>query len=94
MLKQVIERTFRDLDIASDVVTRWRPFRGKSSIVIDPERAFGQPIAADYGVPTAVLFDAIEAEGSVERASMVYDVPPNVVRDAQAFELSLLKKAA
>ncbi|WP_375463070.1 hypothetical protein [uncultured Methylobacterium sp.] len=42
VLKAAIERTFRDLDIAHDAVTRWRPHRGRKSVVIDPTRAFGQ----------------------------------------------------
>jgi hypothetical protein len=61
VLPNVIERTFKDLDLEDDAVVRWRPFRGKRSIVIDPERAFGQPIAERYGVPTAVLADAVAA---------------------------------
>jgi uncharacterized protein (DUF433 family) len=90
VLKQVIARTFRDLDIEDDVVARWRPFHGKASIVIDPERSFGQPIAVASGVPTATLADAVEAEGSIARVSDLYDVPASVVRDAVRFEQQLL----
>lgn len=36
VFRQVIERTFKDLDIEDDAVARWRPFNGKQSIVIDP----------------------------------------------------------
>ncbi len=59
VLARVIESSFKDLDIDSATVSRWRPFNGKPSIVIDPERAFGQPIAAQSGVPTATLADAV-----------------------------------
>jgi len=90
VLKQVIERTFKDLDTSKDIVTRWRPFRGKKSIVIDPQRAFGQPIAADQGLPTVALADAVKAEGSIKRVSSLFDVPATVVRDAVNFEKSLL----
>lgn len=89
VLKAVIERTFRDLDIADDAVTRWRPHRGRKSVVIDPTRAFGQPIVPDYGVPTVTLAEAAEAEGSPERAAFLYDVPPRIVRDAMQFEAYL-----
>lgn len=57
--KRIIENSFKDLDIEDDTVARWRPFQGKRSIVIDPTRAFGQPIAANYGVPTIALADAL-----------------------------------
>ena len=34
----------RDLDLADGSVVQWRPFNGKSSIVIDPARSFGNEI--------------------------------------------------
>ncbi|MBR0967957.1 hypothetical protein JQ554_27370 [Bradyrhizobium diazoefficiens] len=89
VIKKVIDRTFKDLDISHDIVSRWRPLEGKQSIVIDPTRAFGQPITNNYGVPTIVLADAVKAEGSVERVSKLYDVSPSAIRDAVKFEKSL-----
>jgi uncharacterized protein (DUF433 family) len=86
VFRQIIERSFKDLDIENDAVARWRPFHGKASIVIDPHRSFGQPIATDYGVPTVALADAVSAEGSVERAAILFDVSPSTVRDAVQFE--------
>lgn len=96
VFKQVIERTFKDLDIEDDTVARWRPFHGKKTIIIDPSRAFGQPIASEFGVPTTALADAVEAEGSVEYVAKLYEVSVNVVRDAVQFEAELKanKKAA
>lgn len=85
-IKQVIERTFKDMDVEADAVTRWRPFKGKESIVIDPRRAFGQPIASEYGVPTIALADAVKAERSLDRVSRLYEVPLSVVRDSVNFE--------
>lgn len=89
VFKTVVERAFRDLDIEDEAVARWRPYDGKASIVIDPARAFGQPLAAESGVPTVALADAVEAEGSVERVAFLYEVAPSVVRDAVRFEASL-----
>ena len=86
---QIIERTFKDLDIEADAVARWRPFNGKDSIVIDPNRSFGQPIAADLGVPTIVLAQAVEAEGSQERVARLFEVSLAAVKDAVRFESTL-----
>jgi uncharacterized protein (DUF433 family) len=86
---QIIERTFKDLDIEADAVARWRPFNGKDSIVIDPNRSFGQPIAADSGVPTIVLAQAVEAEGSQERVARLFEVSLAAVKDAVRFESTL-----
>lgn len=88
-IHNVIERTFRDLDVENGRVSRWRPYRGKDSIVLDPGRAFGQPIAAAFGVPTVALADAVKAEGSVQRAARLFEVEPAVVRDAVRYEQSL-----
>lgn len=93
VFKQVIERTFKDLDIEDGAVARWRPFHGKQSIVIDPARSFGQPIAAKFGVPTVALAEAFHAEGSEEDVARFFDVTVKVVRDAVRFEDGL-KRAA
>jgi uncharacterized protein (DUF433 family) len=90
VFKQIVDRSFKDLDLEDDAVARWRPFHGKPSIVIDPDRAFGQPIAAGFGVPTIVLAEAVKAEGSEARVARLFEVPPSVVRDAVRFENELL----
>lgn len=90
VIRDIIERTFKDFDVEADAVVRWRPYRGKPSIVIDPTRSFGQPIAAEAGVPTVILAEAVAAEGSAERVAALFEVPVSVVADAVAFETSLL----
>lgn len=90
VFRQVIERSFKDLDIENDLVSRWRPFHGKKSIVIDPTRAFGQPIVSRYGVPTVALSDAVAAEVSIAVVSKLYDVPVSVIEDAVKFEKYLI----
>lgn len=89
VIRKVMEQSFKDLDIADNIVSSWRPYNGKKSIVVDPNRSFGQPVASDYGVPTVTLAQAVQAEGSVRAAANLYEVPMNVVRDAVAFEKSL-----
>lgn len=86
VFRDIVQRTFKDLDIEDKAVVRWRPFEGKASIVVDPARAFGQPIAARFGVPTAVLADAVESEGSVERVMRIFEVSRASLLDAVAFE--------
>lgn len=88
----IIERSFKDLDLEDSAVSRWRPYKGRASIVIDPTRAFGAPIAAETGVPTATLADAVEAEGSERRVARLFNVPPAVVRDAVRFESTLVMR--
>lgn len=89
VFRRVIEQSFKDLDIEDSEVTRWRPYKGRDSIVVDPARSFGQPIAAESGVPTQVLSESADAEGSPERAAALFEVPLEVVRDAIKFESEL-----
>lgn len=89
VIKVIIAKTFKDLDIEDDAVARWRPYRGKRTIIIDPKRSFGQPVAASSGVPTITLSDAVKAEGSIERVAELFDVTKSVVNDAINFEQSL-----
>jgi len=89
VFKDVIEKSFKDLDLENGIVARWRPFGGKKSIVIDPERAFGQPITDEYGVPTRALAEAVEAEGSISSVARLYEISLSTARDAVAYEESL-----
>ena len=90
VFKAVVEQTFRDLDLEQEIVRRWRPYKGKDSIVVDPKRSFGQPVAARFGVPTIALAEAVEAEGSVARVAALYEVDQAVVRDAVKFHEGLV----
>jgi uncharacterized protein (DUF433 family) len=87
--RDFIAPTFKDLDLDGDVVSRWRPHHGKPSIIIDPARAFGQPIATSSGVPTASLASAVNAEGSAKRVAYLFKTPASDVRDAVDFENQL-----
>ncbi len=89
VLEKIIEQSFKDLDIKDKEVASWRPYKGKRSIVIDPSRSFGQPIAAEFGVPTVTLAQAVEAEGSRSRVAQIFELPLSVVNDAVAFEKGL-----
>jgi uncharacterized protein (DUF433 family) len=89
VFRELIQKTFKDLDLEERAVVRWRPFDGKPSIVVDPARAFGQPIISQFGVPTATLAEAVDSEGSVGRVARIFEVSPSSVRDAVAFERSL-----
>lgn len=88
--KRLIERSYKDLDVNKDTVVSWRPFHGKPSIIVDPERAFGQPIVARFGVPTATIAQAVRAEGSVKAVARLFEVPTAAIRDAVAYEKTLL----
>jgi uncharacterized protein (DUF433 family) len=85
-----IEPSLQGLEFDADVLARWFPLGSSSkSIVVDPARSFGRPVVDETGVPTEVLSDAVDAEGSVERVAKLYRVSPAAVRDALAFQRQL-----
>lgn len=88
-IKTIIERAFKDLAIDNDAVSRWRPFKGKATIGVDPELVFGQPTTAIYNVPTIALAQAVKAEGGQRAVAKLYEIPIAAVRDAMAFVESL-----
>jgi uncharacterized protein (DUF433 family) len=77
-----------------DEPARWWPAGAQHSIVIDPARSFGQPIVNNAGVPTVVLADAVEAEGSVAKVATLFRIAPNQVRAAVQFERRLAERLA
>lgn len=95
VFRRVVEPSLADLDFGPDGAERWWLLHGKKTIVADPERSFGQPIVAGHGISTARLAQAVKAEGSVKRVAQLYEIKPQLIRDALAYESQLgLRQAA
>ncbi|MCH8113347.1 MAG: DUF433 domain-containing protein [Proteobacteria bacterium] len=97
-LLDIIERQYQFWDVVwpslyrgfeySDVdeVARWWPMYPKRQVVIDPARAFGQPIVHKWRIPTSSLAQAFETERSVGAVARWYGVSQRAVEDAVKFE--------
>lgn len=55
-------------------------------VVVDPQCQFGRPIVVEGGVQTAVLADAVKAEGSMDAVARWYELPRSAVEQAVRFE--------
>jgi len=86
---------------ASGAVLRWwpEPGRGTRHIVVDPRRAFGQPIIDGANVPTRAVVAAVRAEtaarGAADAERVVADwfgLTLKAVRAAVRFEASLARR--
>lgn len=89
-IEEVISRSLIDaIEFDGGWARRWWPLGRKRQIVIDPKRAFGQPIVVKRGVPTVVLADAYRVERSLERVSAWFVVDESAVRDAVEYEQNL-----
>jgi hypothetical protein len=94
VFREMIEPSLRNIDFNDGgVPLRWWPHGKQARIVVDPLRAFGQPIDADSGVPAAVLSAAAEGEGSPEQAARVWAVPVSAIRRAREFQNALARAA-
>lgn len=91
---RIIEASLKGVEFEGVTPRRWWIGSGRDGIVIDPERAFGQPIDDESGVPTAVLASAASSEGSTRKAANAWLVPEIVVRRAVDFERQLQGLAA
>ncbi len=89
VFRTMIEPSLKDLEFDADELKRWRPLGMKSSIAVDPAKAFGRPVALGYGVTTDALRRAAIVEGSEASVARLYEVPVSVVRDAVDFEEQL-----
>ena len=69
-----------------DEPERWWPLGEERCVVLDPQRAFGAPIVAQGGIPTRILADAMQTEGSIEFVAKWYESDPREVCDAVEFE--------
>lgn len=96
-LKSIVEPfLFQGLEFAEigGAPVRWWPLGLDRRVVIDPERAFGQPIVTPESVPTSILAKAVRAEqGSIDAVARWYLVHPKSVSDAVEFENRLATAA-
>lgn len=73
---------------------RYWPLGRQGRIVLDPQRRRGMPLDDETGVPTAALFDAVEANDDKSLATIAawFAVPPAAVEAAVAFERGLRRE--
>lgn len=90
--EQTVRPFFAQFDYGEDqFAARFWPRQRDGRVVLDPRRAFGQPIDAETGVPTAVLYDAVVAnpEDDVATIARWFAVPVAAVDAAVTYERSL-----
>jgi len=90
VFRQVIQPFLRELEFAeNDRLVRWWPLGTDRSVVLDPNRQFGQPITARSGVATEILQAATKAGQTLEEIADWYELDVLSVRDAAVNEMGL-----
>jgi len=72
-----------EFDPDTERANRWRP---ANSIIIDPERSFGQPIVTEGGVRTDILVEHYHAGDTINTIAAWYDLAEPEVEAAIQFE--------
>lgn len=89
VIQKVIGPSLREgveLDMQGEAM-RWFPLKNSRAVVFDPARKFGQPILAEFDIPTVAIADAVKAEGGNEkRVAKFYEISLAAVRKAVEFE--------
>lgn len=80
---------FRGIVFKDGQAAEWWPLGESRTVVLDPQRRFGQPIVSRRGVPTAILARAFKAERSMAAVADWMDVTEAEVADAVDYEHSL-----
>jgi uncharacterized protein (DUF433 family) len=92
--RQIIEPLLKTINFDErGAPLQWWPLGHRANILVDPARAFGQPIDAITNVPTAVLAAAGRQEG-IDVAASAYGVPRASVKRALVFEATMERRAA
>ena len=94
VFREIIEPSLKNIDFVDGIPSRWWPNGKQARIVVDPHRAFGQPIEAESCVPAAVLAAAAQAEGSMETAARIWSVSVPSVRRSVDFQKGLEQRLA
>jgi uncharacterized protein (DUF433 family)/DNA-binding transcriptional MerR regulator len=80
---------YSEIEFEKDDAARWRPAAGRSKVVLDPGRSFGKPILDEFGIPTALIKSAFDAEESIDRVADWFEIPGDAVQAAVDFEIKL-----
>lgn len=91
VFSEIVKQSLSDLDYEEGRPIRWRPqfFR---SVVLDPERLFGEAILDEFGVSTSTIAKDFENFSDVKYIADIYEIPVQRIRDALKFEETLDNK--
>jgi uncharacterized protein (DUF433 family) len=87
---KVVTPFLRDLKFSpDDQIAEWWPLGTERSVVLDPNRQFGQPIVFKSGVRTEILYLAVKDGASEDEVAEWFEVELRDVQDAVEFEKRL-----
>jgi uncharacterized protein (DUF433 family) len=92
VMASVIDQSlFDSILYAKDLAYRWQPNPQLPLIVLDPKIAFGKPVIKDVWTPTHTIYSTFKVEGSEEVVAEEFNLQMDAVKQAVAFERSLVE---
>lgn len=88
VFSDIVKQSLRDLEYEAGIATRWRP-HSAPTVVIDPNRQFGQPVLDIFGVSTGIIYSESRHFNDIDYISKVYEIPRQAVAEAIRYESSL-----
>lgn len=85
----IIALGLKDIEFEDGELLLWRPQTGRSDVILDPSRSFGQPILGQSGVSTAIIKLAFDTGRSSRDIGRDFEISERSVRSALAFEAKL-----
>ncbi len=82
-LQPVVQEYLKDIEFNRDnQAIAYRPpiKTANYNIVLMPRSGFGEPLVEQLGYPARVLAQAVQEEGSIEKAAYAYDVDKEAIR--------------
>jgi len=89
VFNQIVKPFLKQLEFENDILMRWWPLTKNRSVVLDPNRNFGQPIVNKEGILTEILANAVKVNESFDVVMNWYDISKESLKDAVAYESRL-----
>lgn len=89
VFNQIVSPFLKQLEFENDILLRWWPLTKSKSVVLDPNRNFGQPIVKNEGILTEILSNAVHANDSFDVVMDWYNVSRKSLEDALEYESQL-----
>ena len=86
-----VEAYLRDLDFdpSTGMANKWWPRGRRGLVVLDPRIGFGTPHVAEAAVPTAAVYELVEAGENLSSTADWFGLTPSQVQAAITFEKDL-----
>lgn len=82
----VLDPFLTTVEYAGNLAHRWWPMGREQRVMVDPQYGFGQPVVADTGVRTEILWEQFVSGSTHEQIALDFSLEAHLVEKALQFE--------